>query len=237
MHSHSNTSRAGGGNVAISLSDISMKWDRREVLADVNLDVCRGDFLAITGPNGGGKSTLLSIMLGLVKPSTGTVSYFDPESRPAGRLHIGYLPQKNKIDSHFPINVHDVVASGLLGPYGRKVADHDAAIGRVLDVIGLADHAHATIGALSGGQLQRALLGRAIISEPEILVLDEPLSYLDKHFEQRVYDLLRHLAPTTTIVLVSHEMTAISAMATRHLIVDRRIHECESAHHFVTTCE
>lgn len=117
------------------------------------------------------------------------------------------------------------------------VADKKTAVAETLETVGLSSHADAPIGTLSGGQLQRALLGRAIISRPDIIVLDEPLSYLDKHFEQKVYDLLARLTPSTTIILVSHEMTTIAGMANRHLIVDRTIHECEAAHHFVTTCE
>ena len=90
-----------------------------------------------------------------------------------------------------------------------------------------------SIGRLSGGQLQRALLARAIISRPEVLVLDEPLSYLDKQFEHRIYDIIASMAPTTTIILVSHEMSTIAAMANRHIIVDRKLHICHSANHFI----
>ncbi|MDE5607446.1 MAG: metal ABC transporter ATP-binding protein [Muribaculaceae bacterium] len=224
-------------NVVIRLSDINMGWGGRKVLSDINLSVERGDFVAITGPNGGGKSTLLTIMLKLVRPQSGDVSYFAPDGSPVSRLHIGYLPQKNKIDSHFPITVREVISSGLLGPYGSGVADKGAAVEKTLETVGLTSHGDMAIGTLSGGQLQRTLLGRAIISKPDILVLDEPLSYLDKHFEQRVYELLAELAPTTTIILVSHEMTAIAKMAKRHLIVDGGIHECCARHHFYHACD
>ena len=103
---------------------------------------------------------------------------------------------------------------------------------KMIDKVELTDHASKPIGALSGGQQQRALLGRALISNPEMLVLDEPLSYVDKHFEQRIYDIIRELAPTTTIILVSHEITTVAAIANRHLIVDRTLTVCSSAHHF-----
>ena len=228
---------AAKGDVVIRLCDISMGWGGRKVLSDINLSVERGYFVAITGPNGGGKSTLLSIMLKLVRPQSGSVSYYAADGSIVSRLHIGYLPQKNKIDSHFPITVRDVISSGLLGPYGKEIVDIDAAVDRTLETVGLTSHADMSIGSLSGGQLQRTLLGRAIISNPDILVLDEPLSYLDKHFEQRVYELLEELAPTTTIILVSHEMTAIAKMAKRHLIVDEGIHECCARHHFYHACD
>jgi zinc transport system ATP-binding protein len=100
-------------------------------------------------------------------------------------------------------------------------------------MMGLDDRSEAAIGELSGGQLQRTLLGRAIISNPELLVLDEPLSYIDKHFEHHLYDIIGELAKSTTIVLVSHEMSAIAGMANRHIIVDNGIHECSAHHHYV----
>lgn len=221
----------------ISLRNVNMGWGGRTVLSDVDLDVERGDFLAITGPNGGGKSTLLTIMLKLVRPRSGSVTYFSPDGRQVEHLHIGYLPQKNKIDSHFPISVREVISSGLLGPYAAGMTGKKEAVESTLSTVGLIEHADMPIGTLSGGQLQRTLLGRAIISQPDILILDEPLSYLDKHFEQKVYELLEALAPTTTIILVSHEMTAIAKMAKRHLIVDGSIHECCASHHFYHACD
>mgnify|MGYP002680045153 FL=1 len=99
--------------------------------------------------------------------------------------------------------------------------------------VGLEAHADQPIGQLSGGQLQRALLGRAIISHPRLLVMDEPLSYIDKHFEAQLYDLMRELARDTTIVLVSHEMTTIAGMANRHFIIDVELHECSAPHHYI----
>lgn len=214
-----------------------MGWGKRIVLSDVNLRVDRGDFVAITGPNGGGKSTLLSVLLRLITPLKGSVKYFNPDGSETTSLHIGYLPQKNKIDSHFPITVNEVILSGLLGAAGSAFKNKREALVEVLDTVGLTDRADSPIGVLSGGQLQRALLGRAIISRPDILVLDEPLSYLDKYFEQQVYRLLERLAPASTIILVSHEMTTIARMATRHLIVDHGIHECTAAHHYFHACD
>ena len=225
-------------NLILSLTGVNMAWEKRRVLTDVNLDVHRNDFLAITGPNGGGKSTLIKIILKLLKPSAGSVAYYDSKGREVDKLHIGYLPQKNMIDSRFPITVREVVASGLLGLWGGKLKNDHALVEETIATIELESHADAPIEELSGGQLQRALLGRAIISKPELLVLDEPLSYLDKHFEQRTYELLDKLRHDTTILLVSHEMITIASMAKRHLIVDHSLHECCAHHHFVRTdCE
>lgn len=215
----------------ISLRDVSQRWDHRTVLQGVNLDIHRGDFIAITGPNGGGKTTLLRIILKLLKPTSGTVTYLNG-GKQVKNLPIGYLPQKNMIDSRFPITVSEVVASGLIG--GNVEKDRIASLTLdTLRLVGLEEHSSKSIGSLSGGQLQRALLGRAIISDPGLLVLDEPLSYVDKRFEHSIYELVDRLSKTTTILLVSHEMSTIAGMANRHLIVDHAIHECHSPHHYV----
>ena len=216
----------------IQLRDVSMSWGRKSVLSNVNLTVDSGDFLAVTGPNGGGKTTLLRIILKLLSPTSGTVSYFDTGGTVCDTLPIGYLPQKNMIDSRFPITVREVIASGLLGK-GVSSAWVKALVDTMLHTVELSSHASSAIGDLSGGQLQRALLGRALISSPSILVLDEPLSYLDKHFEEHIYALLRRVAPDTTVILVSHEMSVIATMANRHLIVDHTVHECSAHHHYV----
>lgn len=206
----------------ISLRGISRRWDGRDILSDINFDVNRGDFIAITGPNGGGKTTLLRIILKLLKPTTGSVTYLDPQGNPVKGLPIGYLPQKNMIDSRVPVTVHELVASGLTGEHLGRERERTLTAS-TLTTIGLTAHADKPIGVLSGGQLQRALLGRAIISSPEVLVLDEPLSYVDKQFEQSIYTLLEQLAASTTILLVSHEMSTIAGMATRHLVVDHTL--------------
>lgn len=215
----------------IALRHITKRWEQKTVLNDINFDVHQGDFIAITGPNGGGKTTLLRILLRLLKPTEGTVTYYH-EGKPVKDLSIGYLPQKNLIDSRFPISVSEVIASGLIGEQLSK-DEIRTRVRETTELMGLESHADASIGNLSGGQLQRALLGRAIISKPHVLVLDEPLSYVDKRFEHHIYDLVEELAKSTTLLLVSHEMSTIAGMANRHLIIDHNLTECHSAHHHV----
>ena len=212
-------------DTVISLSGIGFERDSRVILRDINLDIRRRDFVAITGPNGGGKTTLLRIILGLVKPTRGRVCR-QPD------MSVGYLPQKNMIDAHFPISVREVVESGLLNVKDISRDERADRVAGAIALVELDEHASRPIGLLSGGQLQRALLARAVISRPSVLVLDEPLSYIDKKFEEHLYRIIADIARTTTILLVSHEMTEISTMATRHLIVDVGLHECCAAHHY-----
>lgn len=220
----------------IELNNVGITYSNgRSPFSGIDFAVDEGDFVAVTGPNGGGKTTLLRLILKLLQPTSGKVTY-----RRAGKevkqLNIGYLPQKNAIDSSFPITVEEVVASGLKSTsklFHRLNFEEKNAIVSTLELVGLTDLRNASIGQISGGQLQRALLGRAIISRPDVLVLDEPLSYVDKSFEARLYQIIADLAKHTTIILVSHDISVISQMANRHIIIDGSVHECKAAHHFV----
>lgn len=218
--------------ILIELRDVNMRFDNVTTLTDINLQLRRGDFLAISGPNGGGKTTLLRIMLRLLKPTSGTVRYYNPSGTDE-TLRIGYLPQKSMIDTKFPITVRETVMSGLVtGFWGRLPRDSREQYERVVGLCGISQIPDNPVGVLSGGQLQRTLLARAIISRPEVLVLDEPLSYVDKQFERQLYSIIEEIAKTTTIVLVSHEMSVISGMANRHVIIDHHLTECHAHHHY-----
>ena len=222
----------------IALRGISLSREGRRILDSINLEVRRGDLLAVTGPNGGGKTTLLRVMLRLIKPDRGSVEYFDADGSPAARLRFGYLPQKNSIDPRFPITTREVISSGLLSSTELDPAERRARVEETLDLVELRGHADNAIGTLSGGQLQRALMGRALVARPEILVLDEPLSYLDNRFEHRTYDIISSLPKETTVIIVSHQMSVLAGITTRHAIVDRTLCECHAHHHHVPrTCD
>ena len=171
------------------------------------------------------------MLLKLLKPTKGSVEYFR-DGNSVETLSFGYLPQKNNIDSRFPITVEEVVASGLFADRrnlrGGYSAETKRQIDDTLELMGIADLRQRVIGALSGGQLQRALLGRAIISHPSVVVLDEPLSYIDRNFVEQI-------SKTATVIVVSHEMTVISELANRHWLIDHSLQECHASHHFLRT--
>ncbi|MGL5618634.1 MAG: metal ABC transporter ATP-binding protein, partial [Tannerellaceae bacterium] len=182
-------------NKLIQIDHVSAGYDKRLVLKDIVLSVEENDFLGIIGPNGGGKTTLLKVILGLLKPASGSVRFFE-NNLPVPHLNIGYLPQLNKIDRRFPISVREVVASGLIDhkPLFRSFTkEQKQQIEHVLGQMEIAELADRPIAQLSGGQLQRVLLGRAIVSRPKLLILDEPNSYVDKRFESKFYHLLEEI--------------------------------------------
>ena len=212
----------------IEIKNLNAGYDGRTVLRDVNLTVYDRDFLGIIGPNGGGKTTLIKCILGLLKPTAGEILYSDKRfvtsdkqgsaaQRPAltanrSVLKMGYLPQYNSIDRKFPITVEEVILSGLSSQkslISRFTATHREKARQVIARMGLEGLEKRAIGALSGGQLQRALLGRAIISDPALVVLDEPSTYIDKRFEARLYELLAEINHDCAIILVSHDIGTV----------------------------
>ena len=189
----------------VDIHNLSAAYDGHTVLHDVNLAIQERDFLGIIGPNGGGKTTLVKCILGLLKPTAGRIDY-------APRLRIGYLPQYTRIDRQFPITVDEVVLSGLDGRQGlcsRPTPEQRARVSKVIAQMGLQGLERRPIGALSGGQLQRALLGRAVVSDPQLIILDEPSTYIDRRFETRLYELLSQLNRDHAIVLVSHDIGTV----------------------------
>ena len=206
----------------IEIKNLSAGYDNRTVLHDINLTIYEHDFLGIIGPNGGGKTTLIKCILGLLKPTAGEILYHPcsplPESVGSqcpplnARLSMGYLPQYSSIARKFPITVDEVILSGLSSKKplaSRFNTRHREKARHVIARMGLEGMEQRAIGALSGGQLQRALLGRAIISDPQAVILDEPNTYIDKRFEARLYELLAEINKDCAIILVSHDIGTV----------------------------
>lgn len=198
-------------NPIIEIKNLSAAYDGKRVLHDVNLTVYERDFLGIIGPNGGGKTTLIKCILGLMKPAGGEILFRSARTG-ANEISMGYLPQYTRIDRKFPISVEEVVLSGLnckKSLFQRFTSEQREKARRVMTRMGLDGLERRPIGELSGGQLQRALLGRAVVSDPEVVILDEPSTYIDKRFEARLYQLLEEINRECAVILVSHDIGTI----------------------------
>jgi zinc transport system ATP-binding protein len=208
----------------LEILSASVGYDHNVVLKDVNLEVNDNDFIGVIGPNGGGKTTLLKLLLGELKPMKGRVVYYP--LKPNESL-FGYLPQVSSIDKRFPITVLEVVLSGLMGGkglsgrYGRK--DKQLAID-MLKRVGVEGLKNKAIGELSGGQMQRVFLGRALISHPRLLILDEPNTYVDNAFEKELYALLKDLNNEMAIIMVSHDLGTITSHVKTIACVNKHLH-------------
>lgn len=199
---------------AIEIKNMSANYDNVTALSNINLTVEEGDFLGIIGPNGGGKSTLLKVILGLVKPSSGTVKIFGV-SPTENAVSIGYVPQFSTFDKNFPISVEDVILIGRLRPdsafFHKYSAEDRKTAEAIMQKLELSHLRKRQIGMLSGGQLQRVLIARALAVKPSIIVLDEPTASVDNTSTLHIYDILKELNKDITIILASHDMGAISS--------------------------
>ena len=209
----------------VAIEQMSFSYDGPSVLENVNLALEERDFVSIVGPNGGGKTTLLKLMLGLLYPTKGHLHVFGlPPS--IARFRIGYVSQHVHLDLQFPVNVIDVVLMGRLG-HGRVIGPYsraDKALAeKALAELGLADHQHRPFSALSGGQRQRALIARALASNPDLLLLDEPTANLDVVSERELYELLRALNERLTVILVSHDLNFVSQYVRTLVYVKRTV--------------
>jgi zinc transport system ATP-binding protein len=210
----------------VRLQNIRVSYGDVPVLEDVTLSIFQHDFLGIIGPNGGGKSTLLKVLLGLVKLDSGTISVFGKTPEQA-RSRIGYVSQRPVFDHDFPAGVWDVVMmgrysrAGLLRRYNRK---DKAAVEKALVRVGMEDYRHTQIGSLSGGQQQRVFVARALVAEPDLLLLDEPTASIDPTMQAEFYDLLAELKQGLTIVMVSHDIGAISVYVDKIACLNRQLY-------------
>jgi len=200
-------------------------YDRDQVLEDIDLTVYEGDFVGLIGPNGGGKTTLLKVLLGLLPPTRGEVRILGQSVR-EGRRMIGYVPQLVEFDREFPISVWDVARMGRLGSrrlLRRYTAEDDAVVADALRQVELYDLRDRRIGELSGGQRQRAYIARALVAQPRILLLDEPTSSVDPQVSTGIFEVLRRINEHVTILLISHDISAISSYVKTVGCLNRRL--------------
>lgn len=213
----------------VTLEDVSVAYDGCEALQHVDLEIDSADFLGVIGPNGGGKTTLVRTILGTV-PHSGTIR-FAPELSDGRERLIGYMPQLTEFDRAFPISVAEVVLSGLQGRRGFRSRYTRADRGKVAELLertGLGSIARRPIGEISGGQMQRALLCRAVISDPKLLILDEPTNFVDNRFEHELYATLQELNRRMAIVMVSHDIGTITSIVKEIVCVNRTVHRHRS---------
>ncbi len=212
------------GACLLEMENLSASYGINIVLQDVDFRVYENDFIGVIGPNGGGKTTLLRVILGLVKPLRGKLT-FNQDLMNGSK--IGYLPQISTGDNSYPVTVRDVVLSGLMigkGLISRMSASDKKKAGGVIDELGLSDLSDSPLNELSGGQLQRVLLGRAVIGNPKILLLDEPGNFVDANFEKDFYEKLIVLNKRMAILMVSHDIGTISAHIKSFACVNRFLH-------------
>jgi zinc transport system ATP-binding protein len=213
------------GNSIISIKDVSFSYSGPVVLEGVNLEVEDGEFLGVVGPNAGGKSTLLKLILGLLEPVSGTVDVLGCNPESVSRK-IGYVPQYPAFGRDFPITVEQVVLMGCLGNsslFGGNSRQDRWIAHRAMVETEVESLAKRQISTLSGGQLQRVLVARALACEPRILILDEPTANIDMRVESDIFDLLRHLNQRMTIILVSHDVGFISQYVSRVACLNRTL--------------
>ncbi len=211
---------------AIRLENVAFSYEKTEILSNVNISIEKGEFIGIFGPNGGGKTTLLKMLMGFLQPDNGTVSILGlspKESRPL----IGYVPQITKLDKQFPITVAEVVEMGCLSKinfFGKLSNHYKQKAMDSLEKVGLADKKNESFGKLSGGQAQRVLIARALASDPKILLLDEPTASVDPVAEEEILSLLSSLKGKMTILMVTHDLQTILKDVGKLLCVHRNVH-------------
>ena len=213
-------------NLPIRIENVSVVFRGRNVLEDINLEVNEHDFIGLIGPNGAGKTVLLKTLLGIVEPTSGSIAIFG-EAPPGPRGAIGYVPQFAGFETQMPISVFDVVLTGRLaaGNLKFRYSAEDRRIAKsCLEAVDLLDLRDSQVGKLSGGQIQRVLIARALAVQPKILLLDEPTASLDSPSGQTVYSLLEKLAASLTIILVSHDIGVLSTYVKTVACLNQRLH-------------
>ena len=209
----------------VEIKNLSFSYGKEKVLEDINLAIEDRDFLAIIGPNGGGKSTLLKALLGINRVKEGAIKVFG-ETPQKNLSLIGYVPQNTNINTDFPIKVIEVVMMGHVGHkrplIGYRKEEIACAMG-ALEQVQMQEYAHKKIGTLSGGQRQRVMIARALCAHPKLLLLDEPTASIDVSGQKRIYELLKKLNKTITVVVVSHDISVILGYANKAAYINRTL--------------
>jgi len=206
------------------MASLSVLYGANPALQDVDFKVFEHDFIGVIGPNGGGKTTLLKVILGLVRPATGKIVFSNDL---INGNNIGYLPQMSTGDINYPVTVKDVILSGLMirkGLFSMMSASDKKRAETVSKELGLDELEEASLNELSGGELQRVFLGRAVIGNPKLLLLDEPGNFVDTNFENDFYEKLRDLNKRMAILMVSHDVGTISSHVKSFACVNRHLH-------------
>jgi len=214
---------------AIEINDLSFSYDKTDVLQNINFTINTKEFIAIIGPNGGGKSTLLKLILGLLEPRKGNILIHSKPSKNF-REQIGYMPQQFIQNKTFPITIAQIVMSGLINKkniFFSYSKDEKQKALNALDMVGLKDFSDKKINMLSGGQIQRVFLARAIVCDPKILILDEPTSNIDPQGEYEIFKLLKEFNKTMTVIVVSHDLSMLMDFATKAIFINKTaiVHE------------
>jgi zinc transport system ATP-binding protein len=218
---------------AVNVDRVSYRYEHGTALDNISFLVNEGDLLGMIGPNGAGKTTLFSCMLGLLDDYQGTITIFGEDIRKSRKVlrSIGYVPQKNSIDRGFPATVEEIVSLGIMTggkqPYSEKIAS-------ALETVGLSQEKGRRIGELSGGQQQRALIAKALVNDPRLLILDEPATGIDLESQNRFYSLIKKLNQENkiTIILSSHDLDAVNKLANKVACINRSMFFHGDAHHF-----
>jgi zinc transport system ATP-binding protein len=210
--------------MAIKSNNLFFQYEETPILENVSFVIAPGEFVGVFGPNGGGKTTLLKLLLGFLKPQRGSIEVLG-ESPKVAREKMGYVPQISHLDRQFPITVLEVVMMGCLdkSPWHSYTKDAKEKAREALNQVGMFDFQNHSFGTLSGGQAQRVLIARALVSKPTILLLDEPTASVDASAEESIYKLLEHLKGTMTIVMVTHDLQVMMQKVDRFICVHRDV--------------
>jgi len=213
------------GEPVVCFEGVSFSYGNNLVVEDADFDIFKGESVCVVGPNGGGKSTLLKLMLGLLRPDRGQVRLFG-QSTKRGRARVGYVPQQIEFDPLFPVSALDVALLGRLrqGSFGFGPKAGRAAAQQALEKMGLAGKSREPFASLSGGQRQAVLIARALVAKAELLLLDEPTAHVDVAAEERLMAGLKALGSELTIITVSHDLAFVSRAVPKVVCVNRRVH-------------